>query len=239
MLYPAIALGALGAAWLRSKTGEVAPLADSDLDAMGAAVCDAFEARPAFETPTAIAAAVGKAAYPRFAFPPLPLATRSHREAWAALELWAAELSAAARASNVSVCEWLKRTASAPSIEMKLAEVTLKPAEVLKPADVLKPAEVIPSGLQAAPLARPVPTPTPTPGRWYTIKSGDTLLGSSGVTSRAYNVPTDNQRRYQLSKVINTHPNNANLRFGAPENLYPAGRISFMPPFQTIYIPEA
>jgi hypothetical protein len=79
-------------------------------------------------------------------------------------------------------------------------------------------------------------TTMPTPGRYYTIKRGDTLLGSNGITARAYRHlgdMTDPQERLKAARQINEAY--YNRRFHDPKltenGLFPQGRISFSPTF--------
>jgi len=69
-------------------------------------------------------------------------------------------------------------------------------------------------------------TSAPTPGHWYRIQKGDTLLT---VAQKAYGSRKD---RYKHSKWINNATSNAHaFDPGATDNLFPNGRITFMPRF--------
>jgi V8-like Glu-specific endopeptidase len=73
-----------------------------------------------------------------------------------------------------------------------------------------------------------LPTPEPTPGRFYRIRSGDTLYGVAG---RAFGLGPGSAR-YTAARRINDSV--YNLRFRSAQladNQFPAGRISFNPRF--------
>lgn len=68
----------------------------------------------------------------------------------------------------------------------------------------------------------------PTPGMFYSIASGDTLLGVAG---RAYGLPAG-QERLEAARWINGARYNDRFR-GDPSNLFPNGQLSFMPSFDS------
>ena len=65
----------------------------------------------------------------------------------------------------------------------------------------------------------------PTPGKWYRIQRGDNLLKVAG---EAFNLGAGRER-YKRAKWIDKSPPNQRVHTGKPDNLFPDGKISFMP----------
>ncbi len=68
---------------------------------------------------------------------------------------------------------------------------------------------------------------TPTRGKFYTIVSGDTLLGVAG---KAFGAKSGTSERLEAARVINGSSYNDRFRGGA-SNLFPEGQLSFNPRF--------
>lgn len=66
---------------------------------------------------------------------------------------------------------------------------------------------------------------TPVPGRWYRVQYGDNLLKVSG---EAFDLGAGGAR-YKKAKMIDASDANQRVHTGKPDNLFPKGKISFMP----------
>lgn len=224
---------------LRGKTGDLDPVTPANARAMAQAVCAALsDTAPAWQTPKAIATAVGKAAYPDVSWPPAPLATASHKAVWRQLLDWAETVKANADAAGRDVCDFLGGVSAVP-VPRPLPElvpeaVPATPGVQLVPGQATTP-------LPSSPIVVQEERDTPTPGFWYRIRSGDTLLGVAG---RAYGYPAGTSMRLNRAKLINGAQANAELRFRPPATgnafelaHFPGGLLRFNPPYQRIYIP--
>lgn len=231
-----LAIGAFALWLLRGRTGELEPLSDADAAAMGRAVCDALgDESDVWASPEGIARAVGRQAYGDLSWPPRPLATASHKAAWAQLIAWGTDVRSRADALGVSVCSLL---AGGALIPVPLPAIPVPPPSPSPGFSLGGLPEPGPSPLPTIPTVPMVVTDDPTPGAWYRIAYGDTLLGVAG---RAYGLPPGTMR-LNRAKLINGAQANAGLRFSEPDSTFeqthfPAGALSFLPPYQTIYIP--
>lgn len=230
-----IILGGVALFLLRGKTAEIEPLSQSDLDAMARSVCDVLgDEADVWATPDAIARAVARAAWGPLSWPPMPLATRSHKAAWGQVLEWAREVRARADGRGLTVCAMLRELQLVPAVPV----VPPPSGPTLGGVPEVGPGPMLPSPLPSLPLPVQEIRDEPTPGYWYAIKYGDTLLGVAG---RAYGLPSGSMR-LNRAKLINGAQANAQLRFSEPDTPFeqthfPAGVLSFMPPYQTIYIP--
>jgi hypothetical protein len=68
-------------------------------------------------------------------------------------------------------------------------------------------------------------SPVPVPGKWYRPKFGDNLLKVAGA---AWNLGAGKDR-YTKAKWIDKSPPNQRVHVGKPDNLFPNGKVSFMP----------
>lgn len=103
-----------------------------------------------------------------------------------------------------------------------------------------EPSAAIP-GKSTTPTTTPTTTPDipldstrPRPGAYYQVKKGDTLLAVAGS---AYGVPSGSARLERARWINNALANASFVKKSLADKTWPGGRISFSPPYPSIWIP--
>lgn len=203
-----LAAGALGYL-LRGKTGPVDAITPLDAETWAIGVCELQEASEVSNstlTPRFLAQQIGASLRPDIDWPPKPLATKSHKTAWAQILRWTQDLvNDAAAAGFVSPCAYLLEEVF-PLIpdDDETVEGTFAPPSDLPPvAAPGTPVQPTPADLL------PIVTDEPTPGRWYQIGTapvleGSGLLAHAGMAYKVGPGPT----RLKAAQLVNEAPQN-------------------------------
>lgn len=107
-----------------------------------------------------------------------------------------------------------------------------------------EPSAAIPggkSGTTTTPTTTPLTTPEvaldstrPRPGAWYQIKKGDTLLTVAGA---AFGIKSGRERLERARWINDAKVNAPLVKSSLKDATWPRGRISFSPPYASIWIP--
>jgi len=241
---------AVGFYFLRGKTAQLSEFKPELAKSAAKVICDEFGDLPNASAQQ-MAKAIAEAAYTvdntgkpvELNWPPMLLATKSHKAVWKQLVIWCEVVRTNADEAGVTPCQYLADPEEPlPTIPGWLD--ILDPGEM--PDGGGGGVEFGGGGLAPGPDTSPgnaMPSPpmaTPVPGQAYQIQAGDTLLN---VVAEAYTL-TPNQR-LEASRRVSDHPINrtgeVKIFFPNPSSneypWYPNGRISFGAPFQVFYLP--